>query len=44
MSDFGINLHIHTRFSDGRFTPYEVVSHCADAAMEIIAITDHCFL
>ena len=37
----GIDLHIHTSESDGRFTPEEIVHRAAEAGLSVIAITDH---
>jgi predicted metal-dependent phosphoesterase TrpH len=37
----GIDLHIHTSVSDGRFSSAEIVSRSAAAGLEVIAITDH---
>jgi len=36
-----INLHTHTRYSDGDFFPEEVVTRAADDGLTHIAITDH---
>lgn len=36
-----IDLHIHTCFSDGMFTPNEVVDFAKDARLRAIAIADH---
>lgn len=35
------DLHIHTRFSDGTFTPAEVVKQAQRKGLSCIAITDH---
>lgn len=37
----GIDLHIHTTFSDSSLTPEEVVKQAVSAGLEAIAITDH---
>lgn len=37
----GIDLHIHTTASDGRFAPGEIVRRAAEAGLSVIAITDH---
>ena len=37
----GIDLHIHTSASDGRFAPEEIVRRAAEAGLSVIAITDH---
>jgi len=37
----GIDLHIHTSVSDGRFTPEEIVHRAIEAGLSVIAITDH---
>ena len=36
-----IDLHTHTRFSDGTFTPTEVVELAAREGLRAVAITDH---
>jgi len=36
-----IDLHIHTAFSDGAYSPEEVVQKCIDAGLTKISITDH---
>ncbi|MBU1044316.1 MAG: PHP domain-containing protein [Candidatus Omnitrophica bacterium] len=36
-----IDLHIHTNFSDGTFTPEEVVAYAIKSKLSAIAITDH---
>ena len=35
------DLHIHTRASDGEFSPTQVVRAATDARLDFIAITDH---
>ena len=35
------DLHIHTRASDGEYSPAQVVRAAADARLDFIAITDH---
>jgi len=35
------NLHVHTRYSDGSFTPEEAVRHAKEKGLAAIAITDH---
>jgi len=35
------DLHMHTTFSDGRYTPEEVVNMAKEAGLHYIAITDH---
>jgi hypothetical protein len=35
------DLHLHTRYSDGTFTPYELVEHAARLGFAAIAVTDH---
>ena len=37
----GIDLHIHTSMSDGRFSPEEIVRRAAEAGLSVISITDH---
>lgn len=36
-----VDLHLHTFYSDGRFSPEEVLRHTAYIGMKTIAITDH---
>jgi predicted metal-dependent phosphoesterase TrpH len=36
-----IDLHIHTTFSDGQYTPEEIVELAASAGITTISITDH---
>ncbi len=36
-----VDLHIHTNFSDGQFTPAEIIKAAKDAGFGAIAITDH---
>lgn len=35
------DLHIHSTYSDGLFTPLELIDICKEVQLEIIAITDH---
>lgn len=35
------DLHVHTHFSDGTFTPEKVVAHAASIGLDCIAICDH---
>lgn len=37
----GIDLHTHTRYSDGTFTPEELVALARERGLEAIAVTDH---
>jgi len=37
----GVDLHIHTTASDGRFSPAEIIRQAAAAGLTVIAITDH---
>ncbi len=36
-----VDLHIHTSYSDGVFSPEKIVDAALDAGLEAIAITDH---
>jgi predicted metal-dependent phosphoesterase TrpH len=36
-----IDLHTHSNVSDGTLTPAEVVQAAADAALDVVALTDH---
>jgi hypothetical protein len=35
------DLHLHTSFSDGTFTPEEVVAHGKGKGFAVLALTDH---
>ena len=37
----GIDLHVHTRYSDGTFTPEEALSLAGERGLDVLAITDH---
>src|SRR5689334_13078619 len=37
----GIDLHTHTRYSDGTFAPRESVALAADLGLATLALTDH---
>ena len=37
----GIDLHTHTVFSDGTFTPSELVRLAGERGLDIVAVTDH---
>src|SRR5437899_6000095 len=37
----GIDLHTHTVYSDGTFTPTELISLARDRGLETVAVTDH---
>jgi hypothetical protein len=37
----GIDLHTHTVFSDGTFTPSELVRLAGERGLEVVAVTDH---
>lgn len=41
MSDFRADIHMHSTFSDGSFTPLELLSLAKDATLSGISITDH---
>jgi len=41
MSDYSADLHLHTSFSDGTFTPQELVCKAHQLNFDTIAITDH---
>ncbi|MFA8343149.1 MAG: PHP domain-containing protein [Rhodothermaceae bacterium] len=36
-----IDLHIHTTYSDGIYTPFQIVKKAKDAGIDTISITDH---
>jgi len=36
-----VDLHIHTAYSDGVFTPEKIVETALEEGLECIAITDH---
>lgn len=35
------DLHIHSIYSDGSLTPFEILSHCKKVALKAMAIADH---
>jgi 3',5'-nucleoside bisphosphate phosphatase len=37
----GIDLHTHTRYSDGTFSPPELVSLALERELDVVAVTDH---
>ena len=37
----GIDLHAHSNYSDGTFTPAELVALAAERGLEAVALTDH---
>lgn len=37
----GIDLHVHTLYSDGTFTPREALDLARERALDVLAITDH---
>ncbi len=37
----GIDLHTHTSYSDGTFSPAEVVKLASERGLSVVAITDH---
>lgn len=41
MENLTVDLHIHSTFSDGSFTPEEIVKHASKKGLAAIAITDH---
>ncbi|HEX5948196.1 MAG TPA: PHP domain-containing protein, partial [Actinomycetota bacterium] len=36
-----IDLHAHTTFSDGTFTPEELVALARERGLSVLAVTDH---
>lgn len=36
-----IDLHLHTRYSDGAWAPEDLLDHLVDAGLRLAAITDH---
>ncbi len=41
MKERYIDLHVHTNYSDGSFTPKEVVEYCKKVGVIAVGITDH---
>ena len=43
--DFGLSmyadLHLHTNFSDGTYTPEELAGHAKRCGFQAVALTDH---
>jgi predicted metal-dependent phosphoesterase TrpH len=37
----GIDLHTHTVYSDGTFTPHELLELARDRGLDVVALTDH---
>ncbi len=35
------DLHLHSHYSDGSFSPAEVIQKCKDRGVEIVSLTDH---
>jgi predicted metal-dependent phosphoesterase TrpH len=35
------DMHMHTTFSDGLFSPYELIKKCKQRGLSVISITDH---
>lgn len=35
------DMHMHTTYSDGIFSPYEVIKKCKQRGLSVISITDH---
>ena len=35
------DLHVHSLYSDGKYTPDEVCRRAKEAGVEVISITDH---
>lgn len=40
-ADTAIDLHLHTTYSDGRWTPEQLLDYLAQAQFGLVAITDH---
>ena len=40
-NDFFVDLHIHTNYSDGVFTPKQAVEYASQIGLSAISITDH---
>ena len=36
-----LDMHVHTNYSDGQFSPDEVIQLAINAGIGIVAITDH---
>src|SRR5881397_3199182 len=37
----GIDLHTHTVYSDGTFTPAELIELARERGLDVVAVTDH---
>ena len=35
------DLHIHTYYSDGKYSPHEIARRAAEAGLDLISMTDH---
>ena len=36
-----VDLHMHTNYSDGEFSPFDVLKKCEEIGLDVISITDH---
>jgi hypothetical protein len=41
VSEFRADLHTHTIYSDGSFTPHELIDHAVEIGLNALSITDH---
>ena len=41
MDDRAVDFHTHSTFSDGTFTPTELIKHAEEVGLSAIALTDH---
>lgn len=39
--EFFVDLHVHTNFSDGVFTPTQVIEYASQVGLSAVSITDH---
>ena len=37
----GVDLHLHTTYSDGRLSPTQLVNLCAQRGLKVISVSDH---
>ena len=35
------DLHIHTYYSDGKYSPHEIARRAAESGLDLISMTDH---
>ena len=41
MHEYVVNLHMHTRYSDGHGSHQDIVNAAAQAGIDVVIVTDH---